>query len=250
MPLSLTDARRELALANRILAHEGVLDAFGHVSMRHPARPDRFLLSRYSAAALVTPRDILEFTLDAEPAAPTKHRFYSERVIHGEIYRARADVQAVVHHHAMAVLPFCASDAKLVPLYHLGAAALSGRVPLWDSRDEFDDTALVVTTHAQARSLARALGADWIVLMRRHGATVGGRDLREAVFRAIYMTRNAELQWKAQSLGTLAPLSDGEAALCAEHNLGAGPVGRAWDYWVRRLEDAETVIAAAKRKRR
>jgi len=124
----LDQARDVLARANRIIANEGVLDAFGHVSMRHPTDPGRYLLARSRAPELVQPDDILEFTLDSQPVRPTDVRLYGERVIHGGIYQARPDVNAVCHHHAPSILPFCISGMDLKPVYHLGAT-LGEKVP-------------------------------------------------------------------------------------------------------------------------
>ena len=143
MATQLDQARDVLARANRIIANEGVLDAFGHVSMRHPTDPGRYLLSRSRAPELVQPDDILEFTLDSQPVNPTDVRFYGERVIHGGIYQARPDVNAVCHHHAPSILPFCISGMDLRPVYHLGAT-LGEKVPFWDARDDFGDTTLIV----------------------------------------------------------------------------------------------------------
>ena len=143
MPDTLAELRYELAIANRILAHEGVLDAFGHLSARHPRDPRRYLLSRSRAPELVEPGDIFEYTLDSEPVSPPGVPLYSERVIHGEIFKARPDVMAVVHHHAPAVMPFCISGEELVPVFHLGAA-MGEKAPFWDQRDEFGDTNLLL----------------------------------------------------------------------------------------------------------
>jgi HCOMODA/2-hydroxy-3-carboxy-muconic semialdehyde decarboxylase len=240
MPDALADLRRELAIANRVLANEGVLDAFGHISVRHPEKPDRYLISRYGAAELVKPSDILELTLDSEPVTPTDARLFSELVIHGCIYQARPDVQSVCHHHAVSVLPYCISGVELVPVMHLGAS-LGGKVPFWDSRDEFGDTPLVVTTPEQGRSHARALGNHWMVLLRRHGATLAGRSIRECVFRSIYTCRNAELQSRAMAMGSISTLSPGEQELCSSHSLTPRTLGRAWQYWSFRLAKAEAL---------
>src|SRR5579862_7722797 len=132
MPEALADARYQLALANRIIAHEGVLDGFGHVSIRHPDRPDRYLLARSRSPELIEPSDILEFTLDSEPVKPPKGDMYGERVIHGCIYQARPDVNAVCHHHSPSVLPFCITGAKFEPVFHMGAV-MGQVVPMWDS---------------------------------------------------------------------------------------------------------------------
>jgi ribulose-5-phosphate 4-epimerase/fuculose-1-phosphate aldolase len=238
MPDPLAEMRYELATANRILANEGVLDAFGHISMRHPHDPQRYLIARYGAAELMQADDILEMTLDSKPAQPTNARLYSELVIHGCIYQARPDVHSVCHHHAVSVLPYCISGVELVPVMHLGTV-LGGKVPFWDSRDEFGDTPLLVTTPEQGRSHARALGDHWMVLLRRHGATVAGRSLRECVFRAIYACRNAELQSRALGLGRVSTLSPGEAELCGSHSLTPRTLGRTWEYWTYRLRKME-----------
>jgi ribulose-5-phosphate 4-epimerase/fuculose-1-phosphate aldolase len=237
MPDALDEARYQLALGNRIVAHEGVLDGFGHVSIRHPADPDRYLLARSRSPELIEPSDILEFTLDSKLLTPTNDLPYGECVIHGCIYQARPDVNAVCHHHSMAILPFCVTGAALMPLVGLGAT-MGGTVPFWDSREEFGDTAMVVTTPEQGRSLARALGPHAMVLMRRHGATVAGATLQETVFRSIFSHRNAELQLRARALGKISPLTPGEAALAESYSLRVRPMGRAWEYWTTRLAKA------------
>ena len=181
MPDSLATAREEVSVANRILANEGLLDAFGHVSMRHPGIPDRFLISRHRAPELVSPGDIVELGLDGEPAVATSFRLYGERIIHATIYAARPDVMAICHHHAPSVLPYAIAHAELKPVYHLGAV-MGPKVPYWDSRDDFGDTALVLVTPEEGRSLAEALGPYWMILMGRHGATVVGTSLQELLF--------------------------------------------------------------------
>jgi len=245
LPNALNDVRRELARANRILAHEDVLDAFGHVSVRHPGDPGRYLLSRSRGPELVEADDILEFTLDSEPVVPPTRRLYSERVIHGCIYQARPDVHAVVHHHAPSIMPFVIAGVDLVPVFHLGAT-MGAKAPFWDSRDDFGDTSLLVIKPGEGRSLARALGPHAMVLMRRHGATVVGENLHQVVFRSIYSARNAEHQWRAHALGGVGPLTPGEASLASGHNLQPGPVERAWEYWSGRLDKTEVLVAAAK----
>ena len=157
MAIQLDQARDVLARANRIIANEGVLDAFGHVSMRHPTDPGRYLLARSRAPELVQPDDILEFTLDSQPVRSTDVRLYGERVIHGGIYQARPDVNAVCHHHALSILPFCISGMDLKPVYHLGAT-LGEKVPFWDSRDDFGDTNLIVAKLEEGASLCACIG--------------------------------------------------------------------------------------------
>jgi len=237
MSNSLDQARYQLALANRIVAHEGVLDGFGHISLCHPTDPSRYLLSRSRSPELVEPADILEFTLDSELVTRSDVLPYGECVIHGCIYQARADVGAICHHHSTAILPFCIAGVELQPVFGLGAT-MGATVPFWDSRDEFGDTPMVVTKPEQGQSLARALGPHAMVLMRRHGATVVGATLQEAVFRSIFSHRNAELQLRTQALGQVSPLSRGEAELAGSYSLRERPMGRAWEYWTTRLKKA------------
>ncbi len=244
MPDALAQAKEEVARANRIIANEGVLDAFGHVSMRHPTDPGRYLLSRSRGPELVQPDDVLEFTLDSKPVVPPTHRLYSERVIHGCIYQARPDVHAICHHHSPSLLPFCISGMELLPVYHLGGT-IGPKAPFWDQRDEFGDTNMLVIKPEEGESLARALGPYWIVLMRRHGATVAGRSLQECVFRTIYICRNAEQQLRAHALGHVGALSAGEAERAGNHNLQPGPIARAYEYWNVRLDKAEGRAGAA-----
>jgi HCOMODA/2-hydroxy-3-carboxy-muconic semialdehyde decarboxylase len=226
------ESRTQLALANRILAHEGILDGFGHVSMRHPDRPEHFLLACSRAPELVQPSDILEFDAHSEPVQPTSQSLYIERFIHGEIYRARPDVQAISHHHAPGVLPFCIAGVPIVPVYQHGAM-IGQKTPFWDSRDEFGDTNLLIMNREQGASLARALGPYWMVLMRHHGATVVGTSLIEMVFRSVTACRNAEFLLAARSLGPVAGLTPGEIEKGG--NVSPAAIGRAWEYWVARL---------------
>jgi len=245
----LDQAREQLARANRMIANEGVLDAFGHVTMRHPTDPGRYLMSRSRGPELVQPEDNHQFTLDSEIVKPIDARLYGERVIHGEIYKARPEVNAVCHHHAPSILPFCISGMELKPVYHLGAT-IGEKAPFWDGRDDFGDTNLIVAKPEEGASLARALGPYWMVLMRRHGATVAGTTLEELTFRTIYTARNAAMQIQAHLLGTVSPLTAVETELASEYNLRPGPVARAWEYWSVRLDKAEGAHRAAKPSRR
>jgi HCOMODA/2-hydroxy-3-carboxy-muconic semialdehyde decarboxylase len=239
MPSAIDDLCYQLALANRMVAHEGVIDAFGHVSVRHPDNPEHYLLSRSRSPELVEPGDILELDIDSNVVTPGNILPYGECVIHGEIFRARPDVMAIVHHHSPAILPFCLTDLKLVPINSLGAT-MGAEVPSWDSADEFGDTPLVLTTNEQGASLARALGPHSIVLMRRHGATVVGSSLKEVMFRSIMTHRNAELLLRALTVGNgkVTGLSAGEIKLSHDYSLQERPLGRAWEYWVTRLTKA------------
>jgi len=237
MPNAVDEARYALALANRIVAYEGVLDGFGHISVRHPQNPEHYLISRSRSPELIEPGDILEFTLDSEKVTPGDILPYGECVIHGEIYKARPDVTAVCHHHSGAILPFCVTGVDFVPIMGLGSV-MGATVPFWDSADEFGDTPMVLTTAEHGASLARTLADNSMILMRRHGATVVGANLKEAVCRSIHTHRNAELLLRARTLGTVTPLSRGEAAMACAYSLRERPMGRSWEYWVTRLTKA------------
>ncbi|MFZ0422682.1 MAG: class II aldolase/adducin family protein [Xanthobacteraceae bacterium] len=235
MSEALDAARYELALANRIIAHEGVLDGFGHVSIRHPHDPSRYLLARSRSPELIEPTDLLEFTLDSEPVVAPKGEMYGERVIHGCIYQARPDVNAVCHHHSASVLPFCVTGIALEPVFHMGPV-MGQEVPFWDSRDDFGDTDLMVVKPEEGRSLAKTLGPNWMVLMRRHGATVAGRTLRELVFRTVYSSFNAEIQLRSMAIGKIGALNAAERQRSEPRQLSPRPMARAWEYWTMRLQ--------------
>jgi HCOMODA/2-hydroxy-3-carboxy-muconic semialdehyde decarboxylase len=166
-------AIRDVVIANRILANEGVVDAYGHVSVRHPLDPTRYLLSRSLAPSLVERGDVIEFDLEGKAVNGDARPPYLERFIHGAIYEARPDVQAVVHAHAEAVLPYTISSTPLRPVVHM-ASFIGARLPVWDIRDSFGDTNLLVVNMAQGRDLARGLGSERVVLMRGHGFTAAG----------------------------------------------------------------------------
>lgn len=235
----MTDAQaqlRDLVVANRILAHEGVVDMLGHVSIRHPERPDRFFLSQMRSPELVTFGDLLEFDLLANPLDQRERPIYNERYIHGAIYEARPDIVAVVHNHAPEVIPFSiAKTVKLRPVMHI-AATIGFEVPVWDIRDKFGDrTDLLVKTVEQGRDLARSLGSKGkTALMRGHGCVVGGGSLYEAVRTAINMKLNARLQAEAMRFGEIVYLSEGEVETSAEMVKVPKNFRRAWDYWSRR----------------
>jgi HCOMODA/2-hydroxy-3-carboxy-muconic semialdehyde decarboxylase len=237
VPDRITEIIEELAIANRILGHEGVIDAFGHVSIRRPDDPNRYLLSGSRSPLFVEPDDILEYTLDSEPVRRPPGQQYSERVIHGEIYKARSDVMAVCHHHAPAVMPFAITGKPIVPVFHVGGA-IGAEVPFWDQYDEFGETNLLVVKPEEGRSLARALGGNSVVLMKRHGATVVGASLRELVSRSIYLCWNADYQLRASLIGTPQPLHPGEVKLAGAINVKTTAATRTWEYWSLRLKAA------------
>lgn len=235
MASNLIEARRELSLANRIVANEGVIDAFGHVSMRHPDNPNRYFLSRSRAPELVSPEDFIEYDLDSQPVRTPAVTQYSERVIHGEIYKARPEVNSVCHHHCPAFMPLLATGTDYVPIFHLGAVG-GIKPPFWDQHDEFGDTNMLVVKPEEGASLARALGAHWIVLMNRHGVTVAGTSVKNCVFRSVYSARNAEYQVLAMSIGSnIASLSPGETELAGKIVNTTTGLTRSWEYWSMRV---------------
>jgi ribulose-5-phosphate 4-epimerase/fuculose-1-phosphate aldolase len=244
VPNTLKDARAELALANRIVAHEGIIDAFGHVSMRHLDDPKRYLLSRSRAPELVTPDDFIEYDIDSRPLRDPGVGQYSERVIHGEIYKARPDVNSVCHHHCPAFMPLLATGTDYVPIFHLGAVG-GIKPPFWDQQDEFGDTNMLVVKPEEGASLARALGAGWLVLMRRHGVTVAGTSVKDCVFRSVFSARNAEYQVRALTIGgNVASLTPGEAELAAQITGKTTGLMRSWEYWSMRVAKAGGVPKA------
>lgn len=225
------DLLADLAAASRILAEHGVVDGFGHVSMRHPAAPDRYLLSRSLAPALVTPDDFLEYDLDGMPCAPDAPSGFIERFIHGEIYRARSDLNAVVHSHSPSVIPFGLVPRPMAAMFH-NAAFLAGGVPVFDIREDFGATDLLVRDCDMGRALAKTLGDRDVALMRAHGSVACGPSLQIAVFRAIYTEVNARIQhWTVALAGDapIASLDEEEGVLADVPNRTAGM--RAWHLW-------------------
>jgi HCOMODA/2-hydroxy-3-carboxy-muconic semialdehyde decarboxylase len=226
------EALEELVTANRILAREGVVDGFGHVSIRHPGRPDRFVMSRARAPECIEAEDLLEYTIDGEPINPGDRKSYSERFIHGGIYEVRPDVRAIVHHHSPSVIPFGVTGTRLRPLMHM-CASMGYDIPTWDSQTTFGDTNLLVSNLAMARDLAVGLGNRPVALMRGHGAVVAGGSLREVVFNSIYLELNADLQMKSHALGEITFLSEGEVRACLSTR-ASYTFERAWERWCRR----------------
>ncbi len=223
----------DLVLANHILSNEGVLDAFGHVSARHPTATDRFVISHTRAPELVEPDDLQLLDLHGARVAGGERRSYEEVAIHAAVYRYRSDVGAVVHSHAPSVIPFGVTAVPLRPIYHMGSV-IGHEIPVWDIATRSGDTDLLVRDEQQGDDLAAALGRRTVVLMRGHGCVVAGADIRAVVFTAIYLERNATLLMSASALGKVRTLSEGETQRAAA--MLRGPAGeRAWEYWVRRL---------------
>jgi HCOMODA/2-hydroxy-3-carboxy-muconic semialdehyde decarboxylase len=223
-------------MANRILAREGVLDGFGHVSIRHPENAEHYLMSCSRGPELVRLEDIIEFTLEGEPLNQTGRALYAERAMHGAIYAARPDVQAVCHNHSPSTIPFGVTGVPLRPIMHI-TATMGPDVPVWDIRDEFGETNLLVRTWPQGQSLAKALGSRRVALMRGHGSVVAGPSLREVVMTSVYLEVGARLQLQAHSLSPdYVSLTPREVELCTEMALAPAypSLDRAWEYWCSR----------------
>jgi ribulose-5-phosphate 4-epimerase/fuculose-1-phosphate aldolase len=223
----------DLVAASRILAAQGVLDGYGHISARSDKRPDRFIMSRSRAPALVTAADLMELDADSEPLGDTRKGFI-ERYIHGEIYRTRPEVLAVVHSHSPSVIPFGVTKTRLRPIYHMGSFLWSG-APVWDIREVRQDNDVLVRDRPLGNALAQALGNCNCVLMRGHGMTVVGDSIQEAVFRAVYTEMNARLQLQAESLeGPIQFLSETEGKRSTETNRGT--LERPWELWKQQVK--------------
>jgi ribulose-5-phosphate 4-epimerase/fuculose-1-phosphate aldolase len=229
---TVSSAIRELVDANHILFDQGVVDGFGHVSQRHPVRPDHFLLARSMAPALVTAQDVLAFDLDAAPIEAGGPAVYLERFIHSEIYRRRPDVVAVVHSHSPAVVPFSVvSGTRLRPVCHM-CGFLGAATPVFEIRDVAGPGSdLLIRDARLGAALAQSLGQAAAVLMRGHGSTVVGSTLRQAVFRAVYTEVGARLQSEAMRLGSVTYLTEDEAVATAKTN--DGQINRTWLLWLK-----------------
>jgi ribulose-5-phosphate 4-epimerase/fuculose-1-phosphate aldolase len=221
----------DLVAGNRILAMEGVLDAMGHISVRHGARPDRFLLARSMAPELVTTADILEYDLDGNAIDARDRTSYLERFIHSEIYRARPDVRAVVHCHTASLIPFAASDVPLRAMYHMAAFVAEG-VPVFDIRKAAGVTDLLVRDAALGKALAKSLGQKPAALMRGHGAVVVAASIPNVVGRSIYLDVNAKAQAQAIALGGKITYVEADEAKLRMSD--SNEYARAWDLWKRK----------------
>lgn len=232
----------DLVTANHILFDQGVLDAFGHVSVRHDQHADRFLLARNMAPGRVQAQDIVEFDLDGTPLNANGRPIYLERFIHGEIYKARPDVMAVVHSHSPAVVPFSVSRTSTLRATCHMAGFIGLTTPVYEIRDYAGEAnSLLVTNNDLGRNLAEVLGERSLVLMRGHGSTVVADGLRRVVYRAVYTEVNAKIQSAAMQLGEVEFLSEGEIAETVR--VIETQVGRAWDFW--KLKAAAAVGALA-----
>ncbi|HEY5623677.1 MAG TPA: class II aldolase/adducin family protein [Gammaproteobacteria bacterium] len=225
---------RRVVAANRILANEGVVDAFGHVSVRDPRDPDRYVMSFSRSPEFVEFGDLMEFESDGRPADPNDgRRPYGERMIHGAIYEARPDINAVVHHHSYAVVPFSVSDVPLRPVSHV-ATVIGAEVPVWDLQTSFGDTDMLVRTMEMGRDLAATLGNNSCLLMRGHGAVVTGADVKQAVMTSVYLQVAAQLLSDALALGDPTYLTPEEIELSRATQFSPLALDRAWEYFCRR----------------
>ena len=220
----------DLVAANHILANEGVVDGYGHVSVRHPANPERFLISRSVAPEVVTSEDIMELDLDGNAVDLRGRKLYLERYIHGEIYRARPDVKSIVHHHSAAVIPFAITKVPLQPVYHM-AAFIGKGVPVFEIRDAGGVTDMLISSPKLGQALAATLADKPAALMRGHGAVVVGSSISEAVARSVYLQMNARLQAQAMALSPdVTYLNAGEVEKLGAPNW----YDRAWELWKRK----------------
>ena len=223
----------DLVTANHILYREGVVDGFGHVSVRSATDPERFFLARSIAPDNVTAADIMEFGLDSEPIDPQSRRVYLERFIHGAIYRARPDVAAIVHSHSPAVIPFGVTGIPLKPVSHMGGF-LGTSTPVFEIRDAAGPKSdMLIRSPELGAALARTLGPAPFALMRGHGSVAVGGSLKQVVFRAIYAEANARLQSDAMKLGAVTFLNEHEAANTAAAN--DVNLDRPWELWKKRV---------------
>jgi ribulose-5-phosphate 4-epimerase/fuculose-1-phosphate aldolase len=225
---------RDLVIGNRILSHQNVVDAYGHISIRHPSNPEHFLLSRSLAPELVTEADIMEFTLDGKVVGDDRRPPYTERFIHGALYEARPDVQSVVHSHAEETLAFSITEVPLQPVVHV-ARMMGPSVPVWDIAEAFgDSTNMLVSNAAQGRDLAARVGKGSVALMRGHGFAAVGSTVMDVVRISVYLPVNARVQTTAMRFGSFKPLSPGEIAGQGEFDPRSPSGWRAWEYWARR----------------
>jgi HCOMODA/2-hydroxy-3-carboxy-muconic semialdehyde decarboxylase len=227
------DVLEDLAAASRILADQGVFDAAGHVSMRHPHHAERFLMSRSLAPALVTADDIMEFSLDSEACDGRGRSAFIERYLHGEIYRTRPDVMAIAHGHSPSVIPFGLVATPMRATYH-NAAFLAAGVPVFDIREKFGATDIVINSSERGAALAEALCDKSVLLLRAHGFVAVGPSLQAAVFRAVFTEISARVQLQATVLGGPIAALDAEEGRKADA-INLATVGRSWELWKRRV---------------
>lgn len=219
----------DLVTATRIMINEKVLDVFGHVAFRDPDRKDVFWMGLAGAPARIATADVQPFDMESgAPLIPTEAELFSERCMYAALFRARPDLQAACHHHAEALMPYCLGAQPLGAISQTGGW-MGARVPLWDSRNRFGDTSLLVTEMVQAEDLAGAMGGGTIVLMRGHGTMVAGFDLRDMTYRTVHACREARCDSAARVLGNVTVLSPGEIERCGK--IAPPAIARAWAHW-------------------
>ena len=219
----------QLVAANRILAREQVVDAFGHVSLRHPDNRHQYVLSRSRAPELVELDDLMEFELDGEPIDEQGRTPYGERFIHGAVMEGRPEINAVVHNHAYDVLPFGLTDTPIKPLIHT-ASVIGEHIPMWDIRDKFGDaTDMLVRNMEQGRDLTTALDDNTCILMRGHGAVIAGKTIKEAVVTSIYLMINARIQTVSMAMGNPVYLSPKEIKNMTDVQFSPLAMDRMWE---------------------
>jgi ribulose-5-phosphate 4-epimerase/fuculose-1-phosphate aldolase len=218
----------ELVLANHILTMNGVLDAYGHVSVRSERDKNHFFLSHHIPAGTVTRDDIVEYDLDSKQVGGKPRTGYTERFIHGEIYRARPDVMAIVHCHSADVIPFTVTNVPLRPMIHM-AAFLGGPIPVFEIRNAGGITDLLIRSPELGRALAKSLGDNTAVLLRGHGAVVVAPGLHVVAGRSYYLSVNAKVEQQAIALGggKVTYLDPGEARKA----LPQDGYERSWELW-------------------
>jgi HCOMODA/2-hydroxy-3-carboxy-muconic semialdehyde decarboxylase len=230
----MSDLILDLVIASRALAEHGVIDAYGHASARSDKRADRYFMARNLAPELVTEADILEYDLDSNPVEGKASALYKERFIHGEIYKARPDVKAIVHNHSPSVVPFACTGHEMRPIFHMSAFIGLG-VPIWDIRDAQQGSDMLVTSPYLGSHLAKRLANHPAVLMRGHGSTVVGENIQRATGRTIYLEMNARMQFQAVLLagagGSVNYMDDAEVAA----NVAWQNYDRSWELWKRRV---------------
>jgi HCOMODA/2-hydroxy-3-carboxy-muconic semialdehyde decarboxylase len=219
---------QDLVIAYRILAEHGIIDAYGHISIRSPSNLERFWMARSIAPELVTEADMMEFDLNSEPVDAQGRSAVLERYIHGEVYKARPEVMAVVHNHSPSVIPFCCTNTSLRPIFHMSAFIGLG-VPNWEIREAREDSDMLVRDTYLGQSLAKKLGQHPAALMRGHGAVVVGESLAVAVGRSVYLEQNARMQFQAEMLAG----EDGDITFMSDKEVAANVVwqeyGRFWN---------------------
>jgi ribulose-5-phosphate 4-epimerase/fuculose-1-phosphate aldolase len=223
----------DLAAASRILADQGVFDAAGHVSMRHPGHAERFLMSRSLAPQMITADDIMEFDLDCNAIDPRGRNGFIERYLHGEIFKARADVMAIAHSHSPSTIAFGLSNVPMRAMYH-NAAFLAAGVPVFDIRETFGTTDIVISSADKGAALAAVLADKPVALLRAHGMVAVGPSLPVAVFRAIFTVTSANIQHQVLALGGPVAALDAEEGRLADV-VNVQTVGRSWDLWKKRV---------------